>query len=293
LTTQHELLVGYLQNSKKPKTLDEIQKFIERIRPIPRSTIRARLTELNKTGVIEQNDEGWVISDTNGVPTITPTKYPQECEQRVAEVGAEIEGGWNGEEAPEGMYGDVSVKCAGDHIGEIASRGSLEEMLEWVGDNYPDEMDRSCGIHVHVSFTNRLAYMQLMSRTFYYKWFLPRVEKWAEELNINKGSAFYVRFEGKKGVEHAKFSMKGFHAEKQSKMLGKDGLRYYHLNYCYKLHTTIECRLFPTFQKKELAVKAIEFYVNLCNEFLAQCKPEKTHHAVVKDDDTEVRSFDI
>lgn len=288
--TQHEVLIGILQNSKKPQSLDEVQKFIDRIRPMPRSTTRARLTELKHKGLVDHSKEGWIITDTNGVPTITPTVVP--FEQRVESIGVEIEGGYDKHPKAD-VVGDGSVHCGGNHTGEVRSKPStLEEVLKFTDENYPEIMDRSCGLHIHVSFTNKLAYMQLMSRTFYYKWFLPRAEKWGKDNQINEGSAYWVRLQGKKSG--AKYCMKGFHAEKQSKLREKDGnLRYHHLNYCYKQHTTIECRLFPTFQKKELSIKAIEFFVNTCNEFLATCKPEPTHHAQVSDDDFETESFDV
>jgi len=304
LTTQHEDIKGILEKSSKPQSLDEVQKFIDRIRPMPRSTLRARLTEMKKKGEIDHTEEGWIISDINGVPTITQTvqrtatatkKKPlkliyEKQDEKVKLVGVELEGGH--EVKPEGLYGDGSVHCGGNYSGEICNKGSLEEILEWTSGNYPTTTDRSCGMHIHVSFTNKLAYMQLMSRTFYYKWFLPKAKEWAEEMNINKDSAFYARLEGKKSS--AKYCLKGFHAEKQSKSLTKDAnLRYHHLNYCYKQHTTIECRLFPQFQKKELALSAIKFFVNVCNEFLADCKPEKAHHSVVNEQQDHYESFDV
>lgn len=56
----------------KPQTLDNIMEFIDRSdNPIPRSTIRARLSEMRKKGIkiddevkqIERKGNGWIIKN--------------------------------------------------------------------------------------------------------------------------------------------------------------------------------------------------------------------------------------
>jgi len=65
---QKQMLISFLTSQKNPQTLDEIMKFVEKETNIPRSTIRARLSELRKKPVkvndklynAEKNGEGWV-----------------------------------------------------------------------------------------------------------------------------------------------------------------------------------------------------------------------------------------
>jgi Zn-dependent peptidase ImmA (M78 family) len=65
---QKQMLISFLTKQKKPQTLDEIMKFVEIEAGVPRSTIRARLSELRKKPVkvddklfiAEKNGEGWV-----------------------------------------------------------------------------------------------------------------------------------------------------------------------------------------------------------------------------------------
>lgn len=64
------MLFKFLEEQKKPQTLDEIMKYVEEQKEIPRSTIRARLSEMRLRGIkiedeikkIEKNGEGWIVS---------------------------------------------------------------------------------------------------------------------------------------------------------------------------------------------------------------------------------------
>lgn len=207
------------------------------------------------------------------------------CDQRIKEVGVEIEGGWNDDNYPTESHMDNSVQnCDGALVGETASPPlKIEEVEAWMSSNYPDHISKTCGLHIHLSFTNQLAYMQLMDSKFYNKVFLPNLHQWGKELNI-KGT-FWSRLEGKNT-----YCRKGFNPEIQVVQTSShsNDIRYYHLNYCYALikngHPirTIETRLFPVFKKRDnenrpiLALKAVEFIYNLFNNYLAIQKPEVT-----------------
>ncbi len=64
------MLFKFLEEQKKPQTLDSIMEFVESQKEIPRSTIRARLSEMRLRGIkiddevkkIEKNGEGWIVS---------------------------------------------------------------------------------------------------------------------------------------------------------------------------------------------------------------------------------------
>ncbi len=68
---QKQMLFKFLEEQKEPRTLDEIMQFVDSNKEIPRSTIRARLSEMRKKGIkidnkvrqIEKNGEGWIIKN--------------------------------------------------------------------------------------------------------------------------------------------------------------------------------------------------------------------------------------
>lgn len=65
---QKQMLISFLNSQKKPQSLDDIMKFVEKEMKVPRSTIRARLSEMKKKPVklddkmflTEHNGDGWV-----------------------------------------------------------------------------------------------------------------------------------------------------------------------------------------------------------------------------------------
>lgn len=203
---------------------------------------------------------------------------------KIALMAVELEGGWD--KVPEGetMGHDGSVNVENtNYKGEIPSKPMvLAELLEWIQRCYPDHVNRSCGMHIHVSFKDNLAYAQLMTPSFY-KYFLQEVEKWAIEKKLNEDSIFWERFQGKNS-----YCKKEYNADMQTRMRGKESVRYAHLNYCYSLHKTIEVRLFPAFQKKALTLSAVQLVHDIFEGFLAKRTREPVYQATVTDDSTTV-----
>ncbi len=223
------------------------------------------------------------ILDSERFPSYT-------CNQRIALIGIEIEGSWEQRNQPEEFHVDTSVHINdGYHVGETRSPPlALDEVEGWIIRYYPDHTNSSCGLHIHVSFTNDLAYMQLMDAKFY-KIFINNLKQWAKENNINEGSQLFQRIAGKNRYCH-----KGYRGDRQSKCTSKESVRYYHLNYCWALQKrgggimkTLECRIFPMFKKKDeddrpvLALKAVEFFYNLCNNYLEKQKPEPKRSSTI------------
>lgn len=270
--SQHKLLLGHLSQSKTPVSLDNIMQFVETWEAtIPRSTIRARLAELRLKDMIFQNPDSHLFSIKTREQLETQFAGSIQC---VNLVGIELEGGWDNR--PHNFHGDPSVSCSGEIVGEtISDPMKLSEALAWTTKNYPNYSNRSCGIHVHLSFSNRLAYMQMLDKKFYDQVFLPQAEIWGKNNKVREGSAFWDRLSG-----NNRFCLKGFEGEKQAKLTSKNTLRYRHLNYCWNIHNTLECRLFPCFQAKDkkgvpkLAHNAIRFFYHLANNYLKAQKPE-------------------
>lgn len=192
----------------------------------------------------------------------------------------EIEGGWL--RRPSGVYRDGSVTvdlprctcnsddeapCEGCHAirGEINCKPQkLSNVLDYVDEHYPDFMDSSCGIHIHVSFSeDLLSYSKLMSPKFW-RYFQKSMHDWGVRNNINPNSRFWKRLNGDN-----RFCKKRFQPIKQYMLEYKDSARYTQLNYCWKQHGTLECRVLPTFNQARIAKSAIAEFMNIINSYLA------------------------
>jgi len=192
---------------------------------------------------------------------------------RTAKIGIEIEGGWDYEPAAD-IYGDGSVSVGGDHSGEICSPPlSLPKVQAWMRENYPSFTNSTCGLHIHISLKRNLDYSRLMSPNFY-TYFLHHIEKWAEGY-ILKSSPFWNRLRGANS-----YCRREFKADEQVLLTHKESPRYTHLNYCFSLHHTLECRLFPTFKQVEVACHAVRAFVDIVEAWLEQ-QPKKEQSFMV------------
>ena len=123
-------------------------------------------------------------------------------------------------------------------------------MPRWVRQNYPDVINSSCGFHVHVSLKRTVDYSLLMEQEFY-SFFLARAKVFGEELYGQDRDLFLHRLSG-----HNTYCEARFQPDEQVWLSCKDSARYCHLNFCYALRGTLECRLFPMFQKHQTALEA-------------------------------------
>lgn len=197
--------------------------------------------------------------------------------ERIHKVGLELEGGWTEafpEEDPTEIIADHSVHLEGyTHTGEVASPPlSLEEALKWCEEHYPVGMDATCGIHIHLSTKSDEDYAKVASSPHFYMRFLQWGKTFIEGMEDTDGdrNLFYSRLSGKN-----RFCALKFIPEKQLRLIRKgtgntieNNPRYAMLNFCKSIHGTFENRTFPTFYKKENALKAIEGYVKMVDDFL-------------------------
>jgi hypothetical protein len=198
----------------------------------------------------------------------------------VDKVGIELEGGWNrvfsytcfkhdisvfnGSEVPTGLHEQTG------HYGEVASDPLSPPLgAEWIAVHYPDFSDYTCGMHVHVSLRKVSFYQRLATRDFFNYWH-KSLEQWGRETGV-KDPDFWVRLDGGN-----RFCRKAFAAEAQVGLTRKEGnTRRTQLNYCYNLHKTIECRVFPIFAKAETAVQAFYAHVWIIEKYLKETRPQK------------------
>jgi len=199
---------------------------------------------------------------------------PSRSERIWLKLGVELEGGWNGSHDAltakarrfgASHTGDGSVRVPGCSFNsEVATKPykNLGSLLKCIDALYPDGVNQTCGMHVHVSFPEHV-YSKLMSEHFYF-YFLLRWEAWGKRLNI-RNSNFWSRLRGENS-----YCARKFVPEKQVAAAGKSGDRYAHLNYCYSHLGTIECRLLPMFQEKGISAKAIRELISIYQDYIAE-----------------------
>jgi hypothetical protein len=211
----------------------------------------------------------------------------------INKVGIELEGGWHK------PFEDVSIGYDGsvlrplnigtnEHWGELVSNPLFpEEVEKWVKKYYPNGVGATCGLHIHTSFEDPSSYYRLCSRRFY-NFFLKEWEKWGLRTIgppnfgpngevTTKTPSFWIRLDGGKvpGAESA-FAQREFRPQFQISANGKGDIRRRsHLNYCFALHGTLECRLLPMFSESSLAVEAIMFYLEMIEVYLEKAPREE------------------
>lgn len=201
---------------------------------------------------------------------------------RIKAIGLELEGGWSPTSpAARRVKHDGSVRgIDGNYqVGEVCSV-PLEDFSaaeKWLKENYPQHVNESCGLHVHVSLPP-LHYMRLMDPGFE-RVFLEAMEDfWSKYRSEPAFDQFRSRLDGQN-----QYCQKAFRPEEQifrREMYGdRTGAhahpRYSQLNYCWGRHGTMECRLFPCFPQVNHAVEAVRSFTDAINNFLATCQPEK------------------
>lgn len=192
-------------------------------------------------------------------------------------IGVELEGAW--EATPSGGGGsrhdDASVDIDNDEddegntefefVGEFVSApSSLEGIVEFLENHYPDKSNASCGFHIHISVTSPLRYQQLMSEAFHED-FKRWARKWAESVKLPRTHTFWERLAGRNHYCEDKF-----HADEQVCLKQHEQPRYTHLNYAWGCHGTLECRLMPMFRDLPIAISCVKNYVAFVEEWLGE-----------------------
>lgn len=206
------------------------------------------------------------------IPTLAPRN-------RVALVGVELEGGWT--TIPKGLRREDFVRdgsldpLARKHpealVMELPSP-PLEEaaMEQWMRAHWPQIVDETCGMHVHVSFKTSLAYSKVV-REEYPGTIVTYMRKWAEGERVDKKSCLWDRLDGK-----STYCQHVFHGDAQLNNTRKDhdkvrkGHRYTVVNFCWgRGIPTAECRLLPMFSDVEQGIRAMKEIIRITNRFLA------------------------
>jgi hypothetical protein len=142
-----------------------------------------------------------------------------------------------------------------------------EDLEKWIVKYYPAAVNETCGMHVHTSFKSIKHYNNLMEEEFYL-FFLENMNKFIktyegfEQYPIDK-----ERFKSRLNGEN-RFTTKVFIPDYQCKKFKGNYYRYTQLNFSYKVHNTIECRLFPMFIRVETALDAVKVLIKTYCDYL-------------------------
>ena len=147
-----------------------------------------------------------------------------------------------------------------------------EKLKNWLKTNYPDYTNFQCGFHVHISLKNPEHYRLLMTEEFY-NFYLQKYELWGKLNRVPKNALFWKRLEGKrlgKRRNRTCYAKKGFNIKNVTAQLSSSGDRYYHLNFAYEKHRTLESRMLPMFKTPELAYSAVIEFTRIVEAYINQ-----------------------
>ena len=180
----------------------------------------------------------------------------------INKVGIELEGGWN--QIPQPINGSIhhdgSVRnINANFLGEVVSIPLDENQIsEFINSNYPDKINDTCGMHIHMSFKDGI-YREFMTREFF-DYFCTELKKWLQQRHV--GVRAINRVDG-----NNRFCKKEYHADAQYRATHKVEERYCIVNYCYNLRGTIEVRVLPMFDSKEFSIMAINRVIFLFKKY--------------------------
>ena len=200
--------------------------------------------------------------------TVTPAAY-----RTIKAVGFEIEGCWRGregEDGPDGLdfhvVGDGSVHAETNNmrtLGEVRMgpypNGVIDE--EQVRHQYPDHVNASCGLHVHLSFPTMGIYNTFMSKEFY-NWFIDGLKTWRTKAEANgapRSQTFWSRIMG----ENRQYCPVMYNPDGCSGQVVSRASRYNAINYCLSKHGTIEVRVLNAWNTADECLLAVREVMRL------------------------------
>ncbi len=213
---------------------------------------------------------------------------------RIREVGVELEGAWLN--AHLGFIGDGSVSGltppAGKrfvHTGELPGTPiQPKELKDYLLRYYPDAVNYTCGMHVHMSFRNPAHYMRLMNPAYhatvvgeFIKWCKQFPERFPYDHFSEPNHHIWARLAGTN--TYCRHEHYPDHQAQQAKKnySSSDGPhRYTAICYPWARHRTIECRLLPMMPNAEEAFEAITHLLWITNAYLLITAKEKSQQKV-------------
>lgn len=209
-------------------------------------------------------------------PGVVNSPGPQPRRRRHwQKIGVELEGGWSGDYRRFLLASplvdtkeDGSVNVEADSVGEITlgPYDRLGRALAMVTRCYPEKVDETCGLHVHLSF-DRPTVHRLTAPAFFTH-FADFWKAWGTRHQIHRSSEFWSRLAGEcEYCEPMEFQSENAYYGHTTPFQSD---RYSQVNFqAYREHGTLECRLLPAFKYSRVAIKAIAGVIDCFEEYLA------------------------
>ena len=189
----------------------------------------------------------------------------------IHKAGLELEGGWENPPSFD-IAGDGSVRCDGNVLGEARTtpKDTMKGVFSEISTKYPDDIDASCGMHIHISIRNNAEY--LLADQKFRDYFLYRMGILSKYLRNAGHKVDYERFIYRFGDKN-QYCRREFAPGKQ---LRGGNQRRTMLNFCaYRNHKTIECRLLPMFEKISNAKMAAFEVIDTFEQYLKNVSKEE------------------
>ena len=200
-----------------------------------------------------------------------------EPKNRVALVGVELEGGWitlppgieRAEHDGSVFRDDSKTQRLYPHHGEIPigpmqPSGLAKSMKKY----YPAFVDKTCGMHIHMSFKNHLQYSWLTEEV-YQETLLDYLTRWATKEGFPKDHHIWSRLAGKSIFCQKVFAPAAQLNWKRPKDHDQHrvGHRYTVVHFCGR-QNTIEVRVLPMMDTVEQALRAVHLVIDVTNACL-------------------------
>lgn len=217
------------------------------------------------------------------VEVVDLDKFLGKPRNRIERIGVELEGGWEKLPPNSNIERDSSVyKWAGDDGGYGRSEfpgvkfGEIPlgpyqpiNLLRAMKKYWPSHVDKTCGMHVHMSFEKPLQYVLLADSPAYQDTVVEYVRRWSKEKELPEDHPVWSRLKGESEYCQRKFwpdqqMNKAFKGHNHN----EHGHRYTMIHYCWERYRTVECRLLPMFDSVVLAHEAIRHVMNITNAYL-------------------------
>lgn len=197
---------------------------------------------------------------------------------RIARVGVELEGGWNLIPVGARLEADTSVFKVGN--GQVVPTGyqageipvgpiQVGQIGRAMRKYYPQKVDKTCGLHVHMGFETVYQYNLLADSPAYQETVIDYFAKWGKEERLPESHPLWARLRGE-----STYCQKKFWPQEQIQQTRKDhdrekyGHRYTMIHYCWGRYQTVECRILPMMETHEQAARVVRRLIDVTNAYL-------------------------
>lgn len=196
---------------------------------------------------------------------------------RVVRLGVELEGAWKILPDQTRLEPDGSVyknpvtgqrnPPAGHQVGELPI-GPIQPaaMPKFMRKYYPHKVDKTCGMHVHMSFESVYHYALLMVPE-YQDTMTEYLRRWAKTEGFPEEHHIYDRLSGKSVFAQRKFWPDMQVTAKKDHDQERPGHRYTIVHYCGR-QMTIEVRVLPMMDTVDQAIRGVKEVYNITNACL-------------------------